>query len=172
MKKFLVLLILLFPLSVFALDLHSEKYVIYNLDDDEIILEKGISDDVMIASLTKILSAMVIIDGCDNLDKKVVYTREMENSIPLHAYVIRLKEGVEYTYSDLLYATILPSAADAPRNAGALHPGHPRLHEQRLHPVRTLRQVRARPLLGDAVLSAGPEELLLPPPVSGNARLA
>ena len=113
MKKFLVLLILLFPLSVFGLDLHSEKYVIYNLDDDEIILEKGISDDVMIASLTKILSAMVIIEGCDNLDKKVVYTREMKNSIPLHAYVIHLKEGVEYTYSDLLYATILPSAADA-----------------------------------------------------------
>lgn len=113
MKKVLFLIIFLFPLSVFGLDLHSEKYVIYNLDDDEIILEKGISDDVMIASLTKILSAMVIIDGCDNLDKKVVYTREMENSIPLHAYVIHLKEGVEYTYSDLLYATILPSAADA-----------------------------------------------------------
>ena len=113
MKKVLFFLIFLFPLSVFSLDLHSEKYVIYNLDDDEIILEKGISDDVMIASLTKILSAMVIIEGCDNLDKKVVYTREMKNSIPLHAYVIHLKEGVEYTYSDLVYATILPSAADA-----------------------------------------------------------
>jgi len=113
MKKVLFFLILLFPLSVFGLDLHSEKYVIYNLDDDEIILEKGISDDVMIASLTKILSTMVIIEGTDSLDKKVVYTREMKNSIPNHAYVIHLKEGLEYTYSDLLYATILPSAADA-----------------------------------------------------------
>ena len=111
--KIIIWILLIIPLHVLALDLHSSKYVIYDNTDEKILIEKGISDNVSIASLTKIMSAMVIIDGVNDLSREIKITSNMLNNVPNYAFVINLKRNEVYTYEDLLYATILPSAADA-----------------------------------------------------------
>ena len=100
------------PISVFGLDLHSPKYVIYDKTDNKLLLEKEKDTETAIASLTKIMSALVIIEEEKNLEKEVVVTNQMLREVPWDAYVIHLVPNTTYTYKDLLYGTILPSAAD------------------------------------------------------------
>ena len=112
MKKILLLLLII-PFNIFALELYSPKYLIYDNTDNKILLEKDIDKNTAIASLTKIMTAMVIIDNVQNLEKKITITKEILNHVPAGAYTINLKKNEIYTYRDLLYASILPSSADA-----------------------------------------------------------
>ena len=50
------------------LDLKSERYVLYNLRDDSVLLEKDADEKVSVASLVKIMTAIVAIENAD-LDK-------------------------------------------------------------------------------------------------------
>ena len=114
MKKiFLIIALVLFPLNIFAINLNSSKYIIYDNTDGKVLLEKGSNTNTSIASLTKIMSAIIIIEKEEDLNKKITITKKMLNSVPNNAFTINLKKGEVYTYQDLLYATILPSAADA-----------------------------------------------------------
>lgn len=113
MRKLLWIILLIVPFNIRAINLYSPRYIIYDNTEDKVLLEKGSNDNVSIASLTKIMTAIVIIDGLDNLDKNVTITKNMLKSVPSSALTINLKKGEVYTYRDLLYATLLPSAADA-----------------------------------------------------------
>lgn len=64
-----------------------------------------------VASLTKIMTAMVVLER-RNLDEEVVITEEMLAGLEEFA-VIGLTAGQVATVEDLLYATMLPSAGDA-----------------------------------------------------------
>ena len=113
MKKFLWLLLLLIPFNAWAINLYSPKYIIYDNTEDKVLLEKDANVNVSIASLTKIMTALVVIEGENNLEKNVTVTKNMLKSVPSSALTMNLKRGEVYTYRDLLYATMLPSAADA-----------------------------------------------------------
>lgn len=113
MKRIIWLLLILIPINTWAINLYSPKYIIYDNTEDRVLLENGSNTNVSIASLTKIMTAMVIIDGTNDLDKKVTITRNMLKAVPSSALTINLKSGEVYTYRDLLYAIMLPSAADA-----------------------------------------------------------
>ena len=92
MKKFFICIftLFIFSMSVSAIDitLTSKEAIIYNLNDDNIIYEKNSNEQTKIASLTKIMTSLVAIENINNIDDTV-------------------------TYKDLLYALMLPSAADA-----------------------------------------------------------
>ena len=116
MKKFIIILLLLIPINVFALDLDitSSNAIMYNLNDNEVIYEKGSEEEVSIASLTKIMTCIVAIENIDNLDDKIVLTnKDFEGLAEQNAAVAGFRVGEEVTYRDLLYGLMLPSGADA-----------------------------------------------------------
>lgn len=121
MKKFKYLFILLFflvllPFNVCALEypeLKSYSVYVYDKTDDNVLYEKNSNEIKSIASLTKIVTTYVAINKIDNLDQSVTITREIMNSVDPVASRAGLKVGDVVTYRDLLYASILPSGADA-----------------------------------------------------------
>lgn len=117
MKRILLFLILiLFPLSVLGLELpelHSKNVLLYDIENQEILYEKGSDEVINIASLTKIMTTIVAIENIDDLDDTVIITKDILDEIPSDASVADLKLGDKVTYLDLLYASILPSGADA-----------------------------------------------------------
>lgn len=94
-----------------AFDITSNNVILYNLNDNNVLYEKGSNEKVQIASLTKIMTTIVAIENIDNLDSEVVVTNEVFNDIREYAQA-GLKVGDKVTYRDLLYGVMLPSGAD------------------------------------------------------------
>ena len=84
MKKILVFILLLIPLNTNALDIPeiiSKKVLVYDLSNNEIIYEKNSRVETSIASLTKIVTAMVAIEKINDLDTEINITSTMLNNI-------------------------------------------------------------------------------------------
>jgi len=117
MKKILILLIgLLLPIGIKALeiDLYSKNAIVYDTVDKVNLYELGNSNEkVRIASLTKIMTSIVAIENIDNLDEEVTINLAMLSGIPWDASIAGLKLGDVVTKRDLVYASLLPSGADA-----------------------------------------------------------
>lgn len=116
MKKILLFFILIFPMFVNALEvpeLYSKNYLIYDMNEDKVLHSSNASEKRNVASLTKIVTTITAMENIDDLDKKVVVTQEMLNGIPWDASIAGLEVGDELTIRDVLYASILPSGADA-----------------------------------------------------------
>lgn len=117
----LLLLILITPSYVKAVELintHSTAVVIYDIDDDKILYDINGDQVKYVASLTKIVTTITAIDYIEshdniNFSDKVTITQKMLSGIQWDASRAGLKAGDVVTYEDLLYATILPSGADA-----------------------------------------------------------
>ena len=89
----------------------SKAVFLYDIDHERIILQKNATQKYPVASLTKIMTALVTLEK-RQLDEKVTITHEMVSN--LGDYVsIGLQPGQRVTVEDLLYATLLPSAGDA-----------------------------------------------------------
>jgi len=96
-----------------ALELNSKYAVLYNLNEDKVIYEKSKDEKVSIASLTKIMTALVAIDNIKDFNEEVTITSDMLKFLDdYNAYVIGLKVNQKVTYNDLLYGILLPSGAD------------------------------------------------------------
>ena len=93
-------------------NLNSKRYILYNMNDNTIIDSQKEHEKTSIASLTKIMTVIVSIEKVKDLDKKITMTSEMVN-IPWDIMAFGFKKGDKVTYRDLLYAAMLPSAADA-----------------------------------------------------------
>ncbi len=118
MKKLLLvfLLIMMVPSMVWGVSLpetYSDKVLIYDLTEDKVLLEKKSDERSNIASLTKIMTTITAIEKNSNLKEKITITEEMLAGIPWDASIAGLKKEEVYTLEDLLYASILPSGADA-----------------------------------------------------------
>ena len=115
-KLFLILVISLFTFNVNALELNinSKNAILYNLDSDEILYEKDDNTKVQIASLTKIMTALVTLDQVDDLDKQIIITYEdLKGLSEANLVTAGFTVGEAVTYRDLLYGLLLPSGADA-----------------------------------------------------------
>ena len=118
MKKvlFFIINLVIFTNYVYALEepnLYSKDYVLFDTTDQKIIYEKNIDERTNIASLTKIMTTITAIEKISNLEDKVTITEEMLSNIKFDASLAGLKVGDILSYKDLLYASILPSGADA-----------------------------------------------------------
>ena len=123
MKKLLLIIftLLIFPLHVYAVNLgntYSDAVLIYDITDDKILQEKNSEEKKYVASLTKIATVITAIDYIESheevtFDDTVTVTQKMLSGIQWDASMAGLKSGDIVTYEDLLYATILPSGADA-----------------------------------------------------------
>ncbi len=113
MKKIILGIAIFFLfISVNALDIKSNNAILYNLNDNNIIYEKNAYDKVGVASLTKIVTAITYIENNSDLDTKVTIKWSMLNGLDGYAKV-GLYNGLKISRKDLLYALMLPSAADA-----------------------------------------------------------
>ena len=118
MKKLLliILFILLIPLKTNALtepNLYSKKYMVYDLTEDKVLISKGNEEVSKIASLTKMMTVLVAVENTKDIKSEIIVTQEMLNGIPWDAAVMGLEVGTKITLEDMLYAAMLPSAADA-----------------------------------------------------------
>lgn len=116
MKKILCFLITLalIPVNVFALDINSKYVYFYNLDRNEVIYEVDSHEEISIASMTKIMTAIVAIENIDDLDEKITLTsKDFKGLKEANASTAGFKKGEVVTYIDLLYGLMLPSGADA-----------------------------------------------------------
>lgn len=121
MKKIGYVLILftslfIFTFNTFALDnieLVSPNHVIYDMTKDEIVSSSNYTNQINIASLTKIMTTITAIEKCSDIKQEATITNEMLSLVRWDASIAGLKAGDIVTIEDLLYASILPSGADA-----------------------------------------------------------
>ena len=118
MKKILTLIITFVILTVKVnavnLNISSKTAILYNLDNGEILYEKNADEKVSIASLTKIMTALVTLENIQDLDKQVVLiNQDFQGLVQANAVTAGFTKGEIVTYKDLLYGLLLPSGADA-----------------------------------------------------------
>ena len=121
-----ILIFLLFPIVTLALDypeVDSKIVEIYDLTDKKVIYEVKSKEQSSIASLTKIVTTITAIETIEDLDKEVTITQEILNTVRWDASKAGLKAGDKLTYRDLLYASMLPSGADATNSIAILSSG-------------------------------------------------
>lgn len=127
MKKLLFLFfIFILPLNVLALTypkLHYQSALVYDMTDEKYLYSLAPEEKRSIASLTKVMTTITALENINNLDEKVTITSEMLSLVRWDASIAGLKVGDEVTYRDLLYASILPSGADATISLGILTSG-------------------------------------------------
>lgn len=116
MKKIiLVLFLILCPIFCNAenFDLNSKNVVLYNLNDNRVLYEQNKDEKVSIASMTKILTAMTVIENQNNLQKTIKLTNNDFKKInELNLATAGFKVGDIVTYEDLLYGLLFPSGAE------------------------------------------------------------
>lgn len=107
MKKIFALLLFLFPINVFALSAGSA--IAMDLDTGRVLYGYNTNEQRLIASTTKIMTAIVAIEK-GNLDEEIEVT-----DIIYEAYgsAIYIEVGEKLTLRDLLYGLILRSGNDA-----------------------------------------------------------
>lgn len=93
-------------------DITSKNVILYNMNDNEVIYEKNSNEKVEIASLTKIMTAIVAIEKSDDLNKQVVIDNRTLKGIEDYAQA-GFKVGDKVSIMELLYGVLLPSGADA-----------------------------------------------------------
>ena len=115
-KTILTILLIVCILNVFSVVFMSGINA-YSDDSSEIVMEvnsnrilhaKNIKDKRFMASTTKILTAITIIENCE-LDKVVTVTKD---SVGVEGSSIYLKEGEKLSIKDLLYGLMLRSGND------------------------------------------------------------
>lgn len=90
----------------------SDKIILINLRDGRVIFEENADTPTEVASLTKIMTAILAIENGGNLDNTVLITEEMVSGLDGFA-VAGLSPGMTVSREELLYLTLLPSDGDA-----------------------------------------------------------
>lgn len=113
MKKMLFFIIsFIFMIDVYSLELNSKYAYVYNREEDKVMFEVDSKKEIPVASLTKIMTAIIAIENNDDLNEKII----MRNSDfrDMYEYAIAgLDVGNVVTLKDLLYGVLLPSGSDA-----------------------------------------------------------
>lgn len=110
--KLLIIIYILLPITnIKALEINSENAVLYNMNEDTIIYEKNADEKVKVASLTKIMTTILAIENIKDYKKEIIMPKEAYTG--LEDYVVSgIQPYEKVTIEDLLYGTMLPSAAD------------------------------------------------------------
>ena len=108
-KIILFLVFLLIPSNVFSLNDNSRSSVAIDVDSGRILYEKNKDERLLIASITKIMTCIVVLENC-NLDEKVKVGEEV---LKMYGTNIYLELDEEMSVKDLLYGMMLRSGNDA-----------------------------------------------------------
>jgi D-alanyl-D-alanine carboxypeptidase len=99
--------------------LTAQSYLVADLDTGEILYEKNATTTYPIASVTKLMTALVSIESAKDQEKEVFIGYEAVNA---YGYQGNLSVGDRISLNDLLYPLLLESSNDA-AEALAIHRG-------------------------------------------------
>lgn len=99
--------VLLLPVNAQALS--AQKAILYDPDSGRVLFEKDAYSRSLIASTTKIMTALVVCEQCNVLDRM----RIPKEAVGIEGSSIYLKEGEVLTLQELLYGLMLHSGNDA-----------------------------------------------------------
>lgn len=134
MKKYigkiliLTLVIILFlQIKIFAKGIDESEIdgitapnvMLLQTDTGKILYEKNIDKKIYPASITKLMTAILVVENCE-LDEIVTVSENAVKSVPSGYVNSNLQVGEELTVENLLYVMLIPSANDA-ANALAEH---------------------------------------------------
>ena len=113
MKKslcfFVLCLVFSWPLRVGAEDISAKSAIVYQPQSKTVLYEKNAHEESLVASTTKIMTALVVLDRCA-LDEKVDIK---QNCVGIEGSTMHLQAGKTYTVQELLYGMMLVSGNDA-----------------------------------------------------------
>ncbi len=109
MKKILFLLVLLIPLNVNAFNTNAKGAILMDTDNNRILYAENAHYTQSVASISKIMTAIVTIENID-IKKTITVGDEILKAYGSGIYV---KQGEKITIEDLLYGLMLRSGNDA-----------------------------------------------------------
>jgi D-alanyl-D-alanine carboxypeptidase len=92
-----------------ALDVSAESAVLYDAVEDTFLYEKNADARMLMASITKMMTALVVLERCDLEDVVTVPA----SCVGVEGSSMSLKEGERLTVEELLYGMLLLSGNDA-----------------------------------------------------------
>ena len=90
----------------------AQNILLYNLNDKKLVYEENSNEKIAIASLTKIMTAMVTLSKLENLEEKIIIPSGAFYNVSGYAEA-GFKVGDRVTIRDLLYGMLLPSGVEA-----------------------------------------------------------
>ena len=114
---FLFLFILILPSIAFAdeeqLTIDSPAAILIDADSGKVLFEKNANEKMYPASLTKILTAIVVLENCDDLNEIATVSNNAVMSISYGYVTANLQIGEELTVEQLLNVLLIGSSNDA-----------------------------------------------------------
>lgn len=107
--------------SIQAPNLSSKAAFVFDLTSSRVVLEKNARHPLPIASLTKLMTAMVVIDANQDQRERIVITREDIDRIRFSRS--RLPVGVALTRAEMLRIALMSSENRAASALGRHYPG-------------------------------------------------
>ncbi len=97
-----------------TLDLHSENYILMSLDNGTVIFESNADKQLPPASLTKVVTATVVLENCEDLTTMVAAPEYCLNMLlGTGSSTAGIRAGEELSVDDLLHCLLIESANDA-----------------------------------------------------------
>ena len=110
MKKIIISFILfLMPLKCWALTDTSKSSILMDMDSGRVLYEKNADQERLIASITKIMTAVVALENA-NINDTVTVGKEI---LTMYGSNIYIEVGEKLTLKDLLYGLLMRSGNDA-----------------------------------------------------------
>jgi len=103
------------------LKLRSHIALVFDERENEIMIERNAQEVVPVASLSKLMTAMVVLDAGQSLDEEITLTKEDKDRIRYSRS--RLRAGMKFTRKDLLLIALVASENRAALALGRTYPG-------------------------------------------------
>ncbi len=109
MKKILLLLLMLIPLNVWGIQTSARSAIMMDTDTHRILYRKNINEQRSVASISKIMTAIIAVES-GKLDDIVTVGDEIDKSYGSGIYI---QKGEKISLRDLVYGLMLRSGNDA-----------------------------------------------------------
>lgn len=94
--------------------IHSSNVGVYNLEDMGLIYGKNIDEKISIASITKVMTAIVAVENVEDVyDSVKVDYNQISKWLYKDLSIAGIYDGQELTYYDLIATMLIPSGADS-----------------------------------------------------------
>lgn len=96
------------------LETEADVVLLVNTDSETVIFDKNANKQTAPASITKIVTCILVLENCDDLDTVLTCKREcLDGLYEQNAATVGILAGEQLTVKELLYCMMIPSAADA-----------------------------------------------------------
>lgn len=119
MKKSIITLFTIFCLlftvnKVFAVDINSKYYGVYNVDNDTLLIGNNTKDKIAIASMTKLMTGIIACENIEDINSKIVIDlSKINGKVDEELATIGIYDKEVLSYYDLIATMLVGSAADS-----------------------------------------------------------